>query len=809
MNTFQLTVIVAVCAFSCTSGTEANSPDLLSDAPLADGRGSGGLDSSVADGAQADEASLKDIVVGDSAPGDALVAEVLHPADVLDVQIPSDLQDTALDAGDLVLSDSTLVEDVGPEVCEPACDGKDCGDDGCGGDCGMCTGQDLCVVDLCVCQPACDGKDCGDDGCSGDCGACTGQDLCVVDQCVCQPACDGKDCGADGCGGDCGTCNDGNVCTTDSCGGNFLCETAPASGDCSDGDPCTQGDICSGGACEPGAEICGGSCTPCPNGDACDLWTDCASGYCGGGICLAPLCDDGVANGLETDTDCGGGCPKCLVGRGCEQNSDCIEDVCANDVCVIPPCLESDATGIPVHARLVGESQTPLEVICRPADSVFSLAVLPDTQMYTAATSPYPEMFTSQTQFLRVMYNHALNRMIFAIHLGDVVNNAGNPSEWPGARASMDKLAAFLYEGVEHFLPYDIAWGDHDVLSYWDNGTYPNNPRPKYTADIQSGVFSVANYKEDQTIGGNEWWKGFFRSYKSRFGRNSYHFFDAGGDEYMLLFLEYCPSPEVIAWAAQRLSWYAAGPKDRRAILVMHSFIDTAGGLHDTKYSTGHEKCWEFENGAINGGSPSDIFDQLIVPYNIHFVLNGHDNGGGWKGGTYSRIEVPAEASGLPDDRDVHVFLSNYQYVGSADPLDEMPNGTVGSGLGYFRMMRFYPDEDRIHVTVWSQYSKDHNDNKWNPTYAPDDPEGLNPMNFAGNPSSPFNEDQVCSEINTQANNPGRCGNWDTIPGLCGDLETYAAQYQLEHQGPPYRSYVTQCNRFSVAYPMTGSDSIP
>jgi len=471
--------------------------------------------------------------------------------------------------------------------------------------------------------------------------------------------------------------------------------------------------------------------------------------------------------------------------------------------------VDGGQTGIPSHTRLIGSDLTPLDVICRPADSVFSLIVLPDTQMYTAASSPYPEMFTEQTKFIRVMYNHSLNRMIFAIHLGDVVNNAKNPVEWPIARTAMDKLKAFTWEGVEHFMPYDIAWGDHDVLSYWDDEVYPASPRPKYSSEILSGLFSAANYKSDQTTGPQEWWKWFFRSYKNRFARNSYHFFDAGGDEYMLLFLEYCPSQEVIDWAAQRLSWYAAGPKDRRAIIVAHSFIDTAGGLHDTKYSTGHEKCWEFENGALNNGSPSDVFQQLVVPYNVHFVLNGHDNGGGWKGGTYSRMKVPAEISGADNDRDVHVFLSNYQYVGSADSADEIPNGTVGSGLGYFRMMRFHPDQDRIHVTVWSEYSNENNNDKWNPTYAEDDPGKLHPLNFAGNPDSPFNEDEVCSQIDTAAANPGRCKNWDHIPGLCGDIESYAADYQLAHDGPPYSSFVTQCNRFSVTYPMTGSDSLP
>ncbi len=99
-------------------------------------------------------------------------------------------------------------------LCVPDCDGVFCGDDGCGGSCGICAGaQDLCVAGACVCQPACGGAVCGDDGCGGSCGACTGfQEGCVDGACACIPACDGRACGPDGCGGDCGVCAGESTC---------------------------------------------------------------------------------------------------------------------------------------------------------------------------------------------------------------------------------------------------------------------------------------------------------------------------------------------------------------------------------------------------------------------------------------------------------------------------------------------------------------------------------------------------------------------------------------------------------------------
>jgi hypothetical protein len=61
------------------------------------------------------------------------------------------------------------------------------------------------VVDGCL--PLCDGKQCGDDGCGGSCGACAENEACGADgQCMCAPSCEGKTCGDDGCGGSCGVC---------------------------------------------------------------------------------------------------------------------------------------------------------------------------------------------------------------------------------------------------------------------------------------------------------------------------------------------------------------------------------------------------------------------------------------------------------------------------------------------------------------------------------------------------------------------------------------------------------------------------
>jgi hypothetical protein len=135
--------------------------------------------------------------------------------------------------------------------CVPDCDGKNCGDDGCGGECGACAGE--CVDGVC-CVPNCFLKECGDDGCGGVCGLCIGlEDTCAAGQCVCVPDCVDKDCGSDGCGGNCGTCDDGLACSHEVCGQDGQCvvdtsDCCTGNDECDDAIECTI-DTCVVGTC--------------------------------------------------------------------------------------------------------------------------------------------------------------------------------------------------------------------------------------------------------------------------------------------------------------------------------------------------------------------------------------------------------------------------------------------------------------------------------------------------------------------------------------------------------------------------------
>lgn len=266
--------------------------------------------------------------------------------------------------------------------CKPDCNGKECGDDGCGGSCGGCDSGLTCVAGACECVPDCAGKNCGEDGCGGECGTCHFGKTCVSGVCTCAPSCNGKECGDDGCGGNCGLCADGWFCVdsvcqddcTPECGGKVCgddgCEGS--CGECGDGCTCSAEGQCLG-SCDPcipdctfkecGDNGCGGLCGKCTVDNECidgkcfhhDI-PDCTGKVCGpdglGGSCgdcpqgteCSPdgsecLCQASCAGKECGNNGCGGSCGLCPGGKSCQWNGKCLSSSPVEDA------VEPDGVG--------------------------------------------------------------------------------------------------------------------------------------------------------------------------------------------------------------------------------------------------------------------------------------------------------------------------------------------------------------------------------------------------------------------------------------------------------------------------------
>jgi hypothetical protein len=213
--------------------------------------------------------------------------------------------------------------------CTPDCDGKECGPDGCGGNCAPgCGADEACQGGVCECTGLACGSEC-----------CSAGEVCYQDSC-CAPNCDDKECGTDGCGDSCGTCPG-----TLTCDANGLCDCEAGLTACgqecvntqSDVDhcggcdsPCVAPQVCASGdcadTCEPGQTDCDGSCAdlesdPAHCGDcntACSPGASCESATC---TCTGGLIDCPGVGCTDVSTDplncgeCGRECVGCADGR--------------------------------------------------------------------------------------------------------------------------------------------------------------------------------------------------------------------------------------------------------------------------------------------------------------------------------------------------------------------------------------------------------------------------------------------------------------------------------------------------------------
>ncbi len=86
---------------------------------------------------------------------------------------------------------------------------------------------------------------------------------------------------------------------------------------------------------------------------------------------------------------------------------------------------------------------------------VFTVVALPDTQCYSAGINGgLPEMFTAQTNW--IMQNQAAASIKYVAHLGDIVQNQDDLTQWTNAKNSMGLLEA---SGV----PFGTCMGNHDT----------------------------------------------------------------------------------------------------------------------------------------------------------------------------------------------------------------------------------------------------------------------------------------------------------------------------------------------------------
>ncbi len=170
---------------------------------------------------------------------------------------------------------------------------------------------------------------------------------------------------------------------------------------------------------------------------------------------------------------------------------------------------------------------------------------------------------------------------------------------------------------------------------------------------------------------------------------NTFHTFQAGGRDYLVLALEWGPRDAVVEWANRVV---ASHPR-HRAILITHAYMY----FDDSRYDWAKHKAGQQWNPHSYGTAPlaggtndgEQLWQKLVSKHpNFVLTINGHvlDDG-------LARLTSQAA-----DGHDVHQMLVNYQMKHEG-------------GDGFMRLIRFLPDDETIHVTAYSpslnQYKTD------------------------------------------------------------------------------------------------------
>ena len=301
-----------------------------------------------------------------------------------------------------------------------------------------------------------------------------------------------------------------------------------------------------------------------------------------------------------------------------------------------------------VDGQSDADSGTQLET-SSPTGVPWTLIALPDTQYYS---STYPQIFDAQTQW--IVDNKTERNILYVVHEGDIVDNDVD-DQWTNASHSLHLL--------DLNVPYVLAMGNHD---------YPG----------AGGAFSRDTTLFDKyfSLTSLDWQPTFKGTYEPGTASNSFHLFEANGQTWLVVSLEFGPRDAVLAWADRVLK---ANPSTN-AIVLTHAYLYSDGTRFDHLTRTDqafnpHTYGVEALAGGVNDGE--EIWQKLIVNNpNVRIVLCGH---------------VHAE-SHLTSTRDagppVHQILADYQDDGQG-------------GDGYLRIMTFQPN-GAINVSSYSPYLK-------------------------------------------------------------------------------------------------------
>ncbi len=183
-------------------------------------------------------------------------------------------------------------------------------------------------------------------------------------------------------------------------------------------------------------------------------------------------------------------------------------------------------------------------------DSTFTIVVLPDTQSYLNSARPgLDHYFASQVDW--AVAQRASRDIVFVSHVGDVVENSQNQTEWNLARPIFDTLHG-------SGLPFGVAAGNHDMLY--------QAVSPAFSSVLPASRFA-----------GDPWYGGGYED-----NLNSYQVLSHEGHDLLFLhirYLRYASIEGTLDWARQVLDDHP----NHMAFVTTHEFAGADGNVLQTR----------------------------------------------------------------------------------------------------------------------------------------------------------------------------------------------------------------------------------
>lgn len=283
----------------------------------------------------------------------------------------------------------------------------------------------------------------------------------------------------------------------------------------------------------------------------------------------------------------------------------------------------------------------------------FSIAILPDTQFYTAEVQNGKiAMFYAQTDW--ILKNREKENIKYVIHLGDISNYGERDSvAWKYAAKAMYALEKPL-PGLPYGLPYGMTVGNHDQTP----GQRPVTGSTRYF----NQYFGIKHFT------GKPWYGGHYKN------DNDCHYdlLTVGKLKFVFVYLEYDLMDEdtegMNDWAENVVEKFS----DRKAVIICHAVIQ-----QNQKAGTNEKGFPAFSKQAQR------FFDRLKRQPNVYLMLGGHvgGNGEGYRQDGYNGNLIRS-------------MLTDYQ-------------GRTNGGNGLMRLLTFSPKNDRMTARTFSPFTQE------------------------------------------------------------------------------------------------------